>query len=82
VKTTLEIPNDLFRQAKAAAALEGISLRQMVTDTLRERLNSSNRKEAAPPWMKGFGGLAKLSVETRRIESLIQEEFEQTEDER
>lgn len=81
VKTTLEIPDDLFRRAKAAAALEGISLRQLVTDTLRERLKSSGRKDADPPWMKGFGGLAKLSEETRRIESLIEEEFEQIETE-
>ena len=32
VKTTLEIPDDLFREMKAAAALRGIKLRDFVTD--------------------------------------------------
>jgi len=34
VKTTPDIPDDLFRLAKARAALDGVSLRQFVTDTL------------------------------------------------
>ena len=30
MKTTLEIPGDLFREAKAKAALEGIKLKDLV----------------------------------------------------
>ena len=35
MKTTLEIPDDLFRQAKAKAALEGRKLKDVVADGLR-----------------------------------------------
>lgn len=35
MKTTVEIPDELFRQAKAKAALEGIRLRDLVVRGLR-----------------------------------------------
>lgn len=35
MKTTLEIPDDLFRQAKAKAAMEGRKLKDIVADGLR-----------------------------------------------
>ncbi len=81
MKTTIEIPDDLFRQAKATAAIEGMSLRQFVSESLRDRLKPSHSgsSQATPPWMKGFGGLSDLSHETRRIEALIEEGFEQIE---
>lgn len=81
MKTTLDIPDDLFRAAKATAALQGTTLRQLVTDMLRQSLKSVTRKRrgAEPPWMKDFGALSGLSAETRRIQSLIDEEFEQIE---
>lgn len=36
MKTTLEIPDELLRQAKAKAALEGRKLKDVVADALRE----------------------------------------------
>ena len=44
MKTTVEIPDDLFRQVKARAALEGLPLRDLVTYGLRLALQ-------APPQM-------------------------------
>ena len=41
MKTTIDIPDDLFRLAKARAAMSGISLRQFVTDTLRLKLEQT-----------------------------------------
>ena len=38
VKTTLEIPDDLFRKAKAAAALRGVKLRDFVAEALASQL--------------------------------------------
>jgi beta-lactamase regulating signal transducer with metallopeptidase domain len=35
MKTTLEIPDQLFREAKAKAALEGVRLKDLVTEGLR-----------------------------------------------
>lgn len=81
MKTTIDIPDELLRLAKARASLGGVSLRQFVTDTLRARLEREEKRARAtdPPWMKGFGGLADLAAETARIRSLIEEEFESIE---
>jgi hypothetical protein len=83
VKTTIDIPDDLFRLAKAHAAMSGISLRQFVTDTLRLKLeqDQGRGRPADPPWMKGFGALAELRSETARIQRLVDAEFEQIETE-
>jgi hypothetical protein len=83
MKTTIDIPDELFRLAKARASLIGISLRQFVTDTLRAQLAQEEirARPTDPPWMKGFGGLADLASETARIRDLIEEEFESIEPE-
>ena len=39
MKTTLEIPDDLFREAKSRAALTGVRLKDLVADGLRLVLN-------------------------------------------
>ena len=44
MKTTLEIPDDLFREAKAKAALEGRKLKDLVADALRQALGSATVK--------------------------------------
>jgi len=83
MKTTIDIPDELLRLAKARASLSGISLRQFVTDTLRARLEREEKRARAadPPWMKSFGGLADLAAETARVRALIEEEFESIESE-
>ena len=78
VKTTLEIPDSVFRRAKAKAAERGQPLRAFVTEALQEKLSG---RPAAParnqtPWMKGFGQLRPLRRETARIQRLIDREFE------
>ena len=55
MKTTLEIPDDLFRQAKAKAAMEGRKLKDLVTEGLRLRLNqmpTANQKPVKFPLIK------------------------------
>jgi len=58
MKTTIDIPDDLLRLAKARASLSGISLRQFVTDMLRSQLahEYQQARPTDPPWMRGFGG--------------------------
>lgn len=81
VKTTIDIPDDLFRKAKATAALRGISMRQFVAEALRGKIQipSEDSRANTPPWMRGFGALSDLSEETAHIQSLIDAEFEQIE---
>lgn len=84
MKTTLEIPDEIFRKAKASAALRGIPLRQLVTEALDEKISparSSGKKNTSPPWMAGFGALADLGAENQRINELIDEEFNKLEKE-
>lgn len=78
MKTTLEIPDPIFRRAKAKAAEQGIPLRQFVSDAVAEHLRKG-AAEADKPWMKLAGGLSHLRKETARINRLIEEEFERIE---
>jgi hypothetical protein len=79
MKTTLEIPDALFRRAKSAAAERGIPLRELVSEALAEKLRARGREEK--PWLKAFGKLRSLRKETARINLIIEEEFERIEPE-
>jgi hypothetical protein len=82
VKTTFEIPGPLFRKAKAIAARQGRTLKQLVQEALSEkiaRIDGAARKQA--PWMMLAGGLKHLHSENRRIERVIEAEFESIEPE-
>ena len=80
MKTTLDIPDAVFRRAKAKAALSGISLRQLVTEALEQKMAENTgadpRRPEGPPWMRGFGALSRFKAENRRIEALIEDAFE------
>jgi hypothetical protein len=76
MKTTLEIPDETFHQAKVQAALQNIPLRQFVTEAVEEKLAKPTERFATPAWMAGFGGLADLADESRRLMALVEEEFE------
>ena len=75
MKTTLEIPDPVFRKAKARAAEQGIPLRQFVTEAVEERLKATT-DSTDKPWMQMAGGLRHLRKETARIMGLIEDEFE------
>ena len=82
MKTTVEIPDPLFREAKAAAARRGVSLKEFFTEAVRQQLRRRSGAESdAPPWMKAFGGLRHLSQENKRIARIIEEEFERVDEE-
>jgi hypothetical protein len=78
MKTTIELPDQLFRKVKAIAAERGQSLKQFVTEALRDKLALERGHAPAnePPWMRGFGKLKHLHKETVRVQSVIDQEFE------
>ena len=78
VKTTLEIPDAIFRRAKTAAAQRGIPFRALVSEALADKLRAQNDRESKP-WMNTFGKLRHLHKETVRINRIIEEEFDQIE---
>ena len=77
MKTTLEIPDPLFRKAKATAAERGQSLKDFFTDALRDKLatQAPGGQDIQPQWMQGFGKLKRLRHETARIQAAIDTEF-------
>jgi hypothetical protein len=48
MKTTIELPDELYRRAKAEAALRGRKLRDLVEEGLRLALQSPRRAQHAP----------------------------------
>ena len=58
MKTTVEVPDELYRRAKAEAALRGRKLRDLVEEGLRLVL-------AAPRKTRGHPSLAELTKRSR-----------------
>lgn len=78
MKTTLELPDSLFRKAKATAAERGQSLKDFVAEALSDKLarNAAMNSATEPRWMQGFGKLKRLHKETVRIQSLVDAELD------
>ncbi len=77
MKTTVEIPDSLFRRAKARAAERGQPLKEFLTEAVQEKLAGRRPGPDAhtPPWMRGFGRLRSLRRETAKIQQIIDETF-------
>lgn len=64
VKTTIEMPDDLFRKAKAVAALRGQSMKDFVTQLLQREIGAATippagaRKKAADKFSRDLDALA------------------------
>ena len=81
MKTTIEIPEKTFRRAKTLASAKGITLKQLFTEAIEDKLRHGKPRAEAdgPPGMRLYGAFAKseeMRAETRRIQKLIDEEFE------
>jgi hypothetical protein len=75
MKTTLEIPDAIFRRAKSVAAERGIPLREFVTEAVKDKL-AANTLAGDKPWVKHMGKLKRLRKETLQINRLIEEDSE------
>lgn len=76
MKTTLEIADDLFRRAKATAALRGESFKELVAEALQAHLE--RQEETGDPSLRGwrsvFGKARREDVEA--VDAVIAEELE------
>ena len=82
MKTTIELPDALFRKAKAAAAEQGQSLKNFFTEAVQDRLQRRRGPvQGAMPWERAFGGLRDLHRENLRLDRLIAAEFETIDEE-
>jgi len=83
VRTTIELPDPLFREVKATAARQGMRLKDYVTEALQDKL-ARRPSNAEKSWMK-FAGIAandpEMVEEFMRIEQIVDENFEQIDEE-
>lgn len=75
MKTTIDLPDPLFRKVKATAAAEGVSLKTFIADAVAQRLNTGPRPLAAvlgalPVVPKKLLNTVRKRVETSDAEDL------------
>lgn len=81
MKRMIEIPEETLQRAKTLAAANGVTVKQLVTDAIEDKLSQCAKRPKAkePAWVKLHGAFAKTKVmraETRRIQKIIDAEFE------
>ncbi len=76
MKTTLEIPDTVFRRAKSAAAARGVPFREFVTEAVKGKLASGATTGERPMAGELMGSLKHLHKETVRINRVIEEDSE------
>ena len=81
MKTTIEIPDDLFRQVKIYSAVKGIPLKVLFAEALAEKVNEPETQEAVRPWMEFYGKGREYTSELESMEGFIAAEFETIRDE-
>jgi ribosomal protein L1 len=82
MKTTVEIPDTTLRRAKTMAAAKGMKLKELLVEAIEDKVSNAGEtsKASEPAWMKLHGAFAKtraMRAETRRIQRVIDGEFEQ-----
>ena len=81
MKTTIDLPDELFREAKARAAIEGIKLKDLVADALRAKLHAApvqKKRRVKFPIIKSnhAGGRITDDMVNAAIEQMYKEEAE------
>jgi hypothetical protein len=75
VKTTIEIPDELFKKAKDTAALEGESLKELICDALKTRLATAPAPRTDRSGWRSVFGLAEPKA-VARIDQFIDADLE------
>ncbi len=77
MKTTVEIPDNLYRQIKSHAASRGQTIKAFLIDALRDKLGKvqPNSEKEETGWRAAFGKGDKEAIED--VQRIIDEEFSQ-----
>ncbi len=74
MKTTVEIPDTLYRQLKARAALKGQTIKDFLVEAVRAKLASDKAKpKGKTGWEAVFGAADPKDV--AEVQRIIDEEF-------
>ena len=52
MRTTLDLPDDLYRQLKAKAALQGITVRTFVRQAVEDKMHISRKRDVPIPFIE------------------------------
>jgi hypothetical protein len=79
MRTTLDLPDPIFRQLKAESALRGLKLKDFVTELIQSGLQSTPRpaemRARSPlPVIRKATGATHPALDNRQIEDLLIEE--------
>ncbi|HEX3128102.1 MAG TPA: hypothetical protein VH394_12300 [Thermoanaerobaculia bacterium] len=83
MRTTIDLPNDLFRQAKAKAALGGMKLKDLITLYVEQGLRgpsptgSSERQRSELPVARKTTGRIIQALSNSEIQRILDEEEEE-----
>lgn len=80
MRTTIELPDALFRELKTETAREGISLKEFVTEAVREKLaDGHSRKQPGPTSALPLIPKGRLTIDrvwtNAEIDELLDEEL-------
>ena len=82
MKTTIDIPDPLLREAKMMAARDQSTLRAVVTRALEAEIERHGLSaEPRPRWRRAFGGLRHLREDLARVNRVVEETFEEIDEE-
>ena len=83
MRTTIELPDFLFREVKSTAAKQGVRLKDYITGALQDKLAQTS-SPVDKPWMEFFGLAAEdpeMLAELHRIDQIVEENFGHIEEE-
>ncbi|MDO8786686.1 MAG: hypothetical protein Q7J42_01245 [Sulfuritalea sp.] len=72
MKTTIEMPDDLFRRAKATAALQGLSMKDWLTNLLRREVGA----DATAPTGDKQQEIESFNRELDRLSALVTQHWQ------
>ena len=75
MKTTMELPDGLFRRVKSSASLRGRTMKEFITEALISALShGAGRRRKETGWRAVFGKASRK--DTQAVDSVIKGEFE------
>lgn len=81
MKTTLELPDSLFRRAKATAARRGQTMAAFVRSAVEAKLAADEVAAREKPWMEFAGILQDEREESKRMLQKVEEACEKVDPE-
>ena len=59
MRTSIDLPDDLHREAKLTAVARGVPFKSLVAEGLAELLRGSRESDGEPSWKRHIGTLSK-----------------------